>query len=114
MRTLFDKLEKDCCPQDLNREGNCEGLALFLSKLRQLHPFREERTRTIMVMCYHIARQAGYQFSLKLVANRHKNLRDSLVISTLGDIQKLEDFLLLAIGKDDRSKSLWRKILARI
>ncbi len=44
----------------------------------------------------------------------HKDLRDSLVISTLGDIQKLEDFLFLAIGKDDRNNSLCRKILARL
>ena len=113
-RVLFNKLEKDSYLLGLERRPFCEGLAAFLSELWQLHPFREGNTRTIMVMCYHIARQAGYQFSLKLVANRHKNLRDSLVISTLGDIQKLEDFLLLAIGKDDRSKSLWRKIIARI
>ena len=61
-----------------------------------------------------ITRQAGYRISLRYVDKMHKDLRDSLVISTLGDLQKLEDFLFVAIGKDDRNKSLCRKILARL
>jgi cell filamentation protein len=113
-RVLFNKLEQDSYLQDQDRREYCEGLALFLSKLWQLHPFREGNTRTIMVMCYHITRQAGYHISLKYVDNMHKDLRASLVISTLGDLQKLEDFLFAAIGDDDRDNRLCRNILARL
>ena len=113
-RVIFNKLEQDSYLSGLDRRAFCEALAVFLSKLWLLHPFREGNTRTIMVMCYHITRQAGYRISLRYVDKMHKDLRDSLVISTLGDLQKLEDFLFEAIGKDDRNKSLCRKILARL
>ena len=113
-RVLFDKLEQDSYLQNLDRRAFCEALAVFLSTLWQLHPFREGNTRTIMVMCYHITRQAGHRISLRYVDKMHKDLRDSLVISTLGDLQKLEDFLFVAIGKDDRNKGLVWRIFARL
>jgi len=113
-RVIFNKLEQDSYLQGLNRRAFCEALAVFLSKLWLLHPFREGNTRTIMVMCYHIARQAGHRISLRYVDKMHKDLRDNLVISTLGELQKLEDFLFVAIGIGDRNKSLVWRIFARL
>ncbi len=111
---VFNQLEQDSYLLNLDRKAFCEALAMFLSKLWLIHPFREGNTRTIMVMCYHITLQAKYRMSLKYVDKMHDNLRDSLVNSTLGDSKKLRSFLFVAIDKDDRSKNLRQKMLARL
>jgi len=111
---LFDKLEQDCYLQGLDDKAFCAGLAAFLSTLWKIHPFREGNTRSIMVLCYHLTRQAGYCISLKYIDNMHRELRNSLVFSMVNDVQRLEDFLFRSIYYDDRSKGLFNKILYRL
>ncbi len=101
---LFQELKRGNYLQGLDRSEFCKNLANFMSRIWQIHPFREGNTRSIMVVCYDISRFAGYPLSLRFIDKNHKRFRNSLVLSTVGKPENLIRLLLKAVMHESRHK----------
>lgn len=97
LEILFGELARDQFLSELEPETFSQKLARYLSRLWQIHPFREGNTRSIMVFFYYLSLRAGYSLSLKYLDNNHRTVRNSLVLSTTGNEVPLRRCLFRAI-----------------
>lgn len=95
----FDKINKVNWAS-LSRENFAKQIARLFPKLWQVHPFREDNTRTTVMMMTFFVEHHGYFFDQNLMAESAGYVRDSFVMASLGensDYEYLEKILLDAI-----------------
>src|SRR5690554_5694520 len=100
----LNKLNKSF--KDLNVKNNfIKDLTKLISKIWQIHPFREGNTRTITVFLYFLLKKYNLELNVDLIEKSSKYFRNSLVLASIGEYSEynhLEVILNDAIFGDSK------------
>lgn len=84
-----------------------EQLAIYMSKLWQIHPFREGNTRTTVTFFVLLLKQKNIKFDEQMMKNHAAYFRNALVMASLNiysEMKYLEEILYDALFANDRVK----------
>lgn len=91
---------------NLNVKDNfIKDLTKLISKIWQIHPFREGNTRTITVFLYFLLKKYNLELNVDLIEKSSKYFRNSLVLASIGEYSEynhLEVILNDAIFGDSK------------
>lgn len=110
---VFIKLGWDKNLKGLSKEEFCKGAAQLFNNLNDLHPFREGNGRTIRLVLFHVAKNAGWFLDLSQ-ANREEYMAASIA-GCQGKHNLMEELMLKLIqpwpsGRGTRKVALTREL----
>lgn len=101
--------EKSFTYAGLSQQDVVRHIQSFLSGIWQIHPFREDNTRTVAVFFIKYLREFGFDIDNKPFQEHARYFRDTLVLDNAKKLQQRPEFLtaffdnLLLDGKHDLS-----------
>ncbi|NCB63539.1 MAG: hypothetical protein EOM52_07985 [Clostridia bacterium] len=89
LRRAFDEIQSQMWNQ-LSRPEFVQALAVYFSKVWQVHPFREGNTRTVVMMLSLFVEQQGYYMDHELLAASAGYVRNAFVMASLDQFSEYE------------------------
>lgn len=96
----YDKIIRDlekiqseidgCNINQLSKKEKIHELTIIISKIWQVHAFREGNTRTVCIYLYFLMRKYDLKLNTDFIGNYSKYFRNALVLASIGEYSEYE------------------------